>query len=284
MKQLFFPVFLILSIFTNAQDLNYYLPTVNGELVEHEYYVLDYSEEHEQASWVAYFSGVHGSVKRKDAFKGDESVSTISATLNDYADSGYDRGHLAPAADMNVSALSMKESFFMSNMSPQLPGFNRGVWKRLEALVRAWGQGANSEFDVIVTGPLLSSTCGVIGDGVTIPCAYFKIYADPSSGKAVGFILQNESSSAQLSTFAVSINEIELRTGIDFFPSLEDIEEEELESQLDITVWDWKAKPTTTSASSHSSDLVAEQCKGITGSGKRCSRSAGASGFCWQHN
>lgn len=266
-----------------GQDLSFYYPSIGGELVKHAYYALDYNEDHEHANWVLYFSGVHGVVERKDAFKGDAAVTTGSATLNDYVDSGYDRGHLAPAADMNVSKISMKESFFMSNMSPQLPGFNRGVWKRLESLVRAWGQAIDSDSDVIITGPLLNESCGTIGNNVTVPCSYYKIYADLNTGKAIGFILKNESSLEDLSSFAVSIDQIEIMSGIDFFPALENAEEEKMESHISIADWDWKAKPIVTTSESSDDQLLVLQCKGVIGSGKQCSRKAGESGYCWQH-
>jgi len=76
-------------------------------------------------------------VKRSNAFP-DYNVPEGSATNVDYQGSGYDRGHLAPAGDMSWSSQTMEESFFYSNMSPQVPGFNRGIWERLEDQVREW--------------------------------------------------------------------------------------------------------------------------------------------------
>ena len=98
------------------------------------------AEEHEQPAWVIYRltkqQALTKAAKRDDNFKEDPSVPTGSATLADYRRSGYDRGHLAPAADMAYSRQTMEDSFFMSNMSPQRPAFNRGIWKDLEAQVR----------------------------------------------------------------------------------------------------------------------------------------------------
>jgi endonuclease G len=91
--------------------------------------------------------------KRKDNFRSDPKVKTGSAALSDYKGSGYDRGHLAPAADFKWSATAMSESFYMSNMSPQVPGFNRGIWKNIESTVRNWAV-ENDEI-YIVTGPVL---------------------------------------------------------------------------------------------------------------------------------
>jgi len=107
----------------------------NDLIVKHYAYTLNYNEEHGQAEWVAYIltkDRVYGTVKRTDNFRSDPKVKTGSATLADYKGSGYDRGHLAPAADMKWSATAMSESFYMSNMSPQRPDFNREFGKEKE--------------------------------------------------------------------------------------------------------------------------------------------------------
>ena len=151
-----------------------YLPKSSGEIVKHKYYTLSYNEVYEQANWVHYklypaFLG--GSTPRTDSFKPDPLVSTKSAQLSDYKGSGYDRGHLAPAADMKYNSVAMSESFYMSNMSPQNPSFNRGIWKRLESLVRGWGE--KFEIYVSTAGVLGSNNLGAIGKNrVTIPSEY----------------------------------------------------------------------------------------------------------------
>ena len=101
-----------------------------NQVVKHTAFWLSYSEPHEQAEWVYYIltpERVSGTEKRKNNFRADPAVLTGSATLADYKGSGYDRGHLCPAADNTHTKEAMSESFFMSNMSPQEPGFNRGV-------------------------------------------------------------------------------------------------------------------------------------------------------------
>ena len=128
------------------------------QVIEHEYYVLSYSEKHEQAYWVSYLldsSRLNGGIDRTNDFRIDPFIKTGSATLSDYKGSGYDRGHLVPAADMNFALDAMSETFYMSNMSPQVPSFNRGIWKKLESLVREW---ANYEGVLyIVTGPIFTT-------------------------------------------------------------------------------------------------------------------------------
>ncbi|MFT7234223.1 MAG: endonuclease G [Cyclobacteriaceae bacterium] len=275
----------IATFTTTSQQLPFYYPKMQGELIEHECYALDYSEEHEQASWVIYFADHYGSASRSDNFREDPLIKSGSAQIKDYKGTGYDRGHLAPAADMNETSTSMSESFFMSNMSPQLPGFNRGIWKSLETLVRAWGISAQSGQDMIITGPILLEKCETIGANVTVPCAYYKIYVDMQTNCAIGFIIRNESSSAPLSTFTVSIDDIENATGLDFFWQLEDTIEDDLESQLDLSNWKWDAKALKLSKdeSEDETPTEASRCLGITKSGTQCKRNAGVSGFCWQH-
>ena len=159
-----------------------YEPKAQGELIRHTYYSLDYSEEHEQPYWVYYrltYDLVSGKAARKDDFRVDKKVSTGSATLEDYKNSGYDRGHLCPAADMKLSDLSMSETFFMSNMSPQVPSFNRGKWAVLEDKIRSFVSDISDTL-YIVTGPVF-----IISDGI-ISCSFLTTTGF-SSGINIGF-------------------------------------------------------------------------------------------------
>jgi len=149
------------------------VPGPADTIVEREGYALGYIEKHEQPAWVIYrmtkAEAITKAAKRGNDFREDPAIPTGSATLADYRRSGYDRGHLAPAADMAFSERTMSESFYMSNMSPQKPAFNRGIWKDLEEQVR---QFAISEHDIyVVTGPILPETKTVtIGaNRVTVP-------------------------------------------------------------------------------------------------------------------
>jgi endonuclease G len=116
-------------------DYNW-LPTSKGNIVEHTFYSLSYIEKYEQAEWVAYNISDEQlkkpNVKRTDWFETDPKVITGSAKHSDYKGSGYTRGHLVPAGDMAFEELAMKETFFMSNMSPQIRSFNNGIWRELE--------------------------------------------------------------------------------------------------------------------------------------------------------
>jgi endonuclease G, mitochondrial len=217
-----------------------YLPKSYGEIIKHRHYSLSYNETHEQANWVHYKLNpafLSGSTPRKDSFKSDPLVSTKSATKSDYKGSGYDRGHLAPAADMKYNSLAMLESFYMSNMSPQDPSFNRGIWRRLEETIREWGK--NSEIFISTAGVLNIENLGSIGGNkVTIPSKYYKVIYSPKNNSMIGFLLSNKGSSSELKSFVVSVDSIESITGIDFFHELPDEIENELESKVNLGDWE----------------------------------------------
>ncbi len=211
------------------------------EIVVHTGYALCYDEEYEVARWVGYeFTSdeAEGTVPRKNIFRADPKVSTGSAGPNDYRGSGYDRGHLAPAADFKRSDSAMAGTFYMSNMTPQKPGFNRGIWKRLESQVRNWA--LQEGVITVITGPILEDTMQAIGPSkVAVPPMFYKVILDRSGPdiKAIGFVLPNESSKKQLSEFAVSVDDVEAAAGIDFFPFLPDNFENELEKQCEPEKW-----------------------------------------------
>ena len=237
-KDKFFLLFLLFSFKLLGQE---YLPKSEGEIIKHKYYTLSYNEDHEQANWVHYKldpNFLTGTTPRINSFRPDPYVSTKSSELSDYKGSGYDRGHLAPAADMKYNSVAMSESFYMSNISPQNPSFNRGIWKRLESLVRGWGE----KFDIFVStaGVLSSYNLGAIGGNrVTIPSKYYKVIYAPDKNIMIGFLLTNTKQSGDLSSYAVSIDKIESLTGIDFFSELPDNIEEELESKVVLKNWDF---------------------------------------------
>ena len=195
-------------------------PLLGEQIIKHTGFTLSYNEKYEQASWVAYeltADELIKRVKRSDNFKKDSKVSTGSALPSDYAKSGFDRGHLAPAADLSWSEVTMKESFYMSNMSPQKPGFNRGIWKKLEGYVRQWASDNGAIY--VVTGGVLDNIDQFIGTSNVGFQNIYKVildYTGPEK-KGIGFILPNQSSSKKLQLSAVSIDEVEALTGINFF-------------------------------------------------------------------
>lgn len=243
MKRILLLFIVLLSISCKSDeikppDITGFEPKSVGEIVKHTYYTLSYSEDNEQAFWVYYeltSELINGNQSRTDDFRADPMVSTGSASLNDYKGSGYDRGHLCPAADMALNKTSMSESFYLSNMSPQVPGFNRGIWSTLESQVREWALGYQKLY--VVTGPIFKDNKGSIGeDNVTVPGYYYKVLFD-GKDKMIALILTNESSSKSLDQFVVTVDDIEQKTGIDFFPGLDDKLENKLESSVNTTGW-----------------------------------------------
>lgn len=265
------------------------IPAVESEelIVTHAAFTLSYNESHEQANWVAYELTKEETNKRfdrTDKFMSDPNVKTGSASHADYKGSGYDRGHLAPASDMAWSATAMAESFYYSNMSPQAPSFNRGIWKKLEELVRTWA--VEDEAVYVVTGPVLSSGLSAIGPNrVSVPLYFYKAildYRDPEV-KAIGFILPNNGSQQSLQQFAVTIDSVEKFTGLDFFPRLPDEQERTLERTLCLECWSWKGGQAGEKEQTEKA-AVSAQCKGVTKAGLQCrNRTLNINGYCHHH-
>ncbi len=221
-------------------------PIEGEQIISHTGYTLSYSEEHELPSYVAYEltrPEVLGSGEREDSFREDKAVRTGSAELSDYRSSGYDRGHMAPAADFKWSEEAMSDTFFLSNMAPQDPSFNRGIWADLEAVVRTMAYDNGSVY--VVTGPVLTDgPYKTIGKNeVSVPKRFYKVvldYTEPEI-KAIGFVLPNEGSDRSLQSYAVSVDEVERITGLDFYPRLPDDEEERIEEECDPSLWSFNA-------------------------------------------
>ena len=225
-------------------NLTYGVPGAADTIIEREGYALGYIEKHEQAAWVVYrltrSEVLAKAVKRTNRFAEDPEIPTGSATAADYRRSGYDRGHLAPAADMAFSVQTMKDSFYYSNMSPQRPQFNRGIWKDLEEQIR---QFAIEEGEIyVVTGPVLSDEKNItIGPNkVTVPSHFYKVVFDLTPPqKMIGFILPNQGNKADLRTFAVTVDKVEELTGLDFFSTIPQPHQEQLERTITVENWHW---------------------------------------------
>jgi endonuclease G len=225
---------------STSRSVENYAPKASlGYKIQHSYYTLSYSSTHRQAEYSYYYlspESIRGGQARTDDFRVDPKVKSNPVKSTDYQGSGYDRGHLCPAADMALNLTAMSETFYMSNMSPMAPSFNRGIWSRLEDWVREEALGNDGMY--VVTGPVLSSSCGSLKESITVPCAYYIIVLTGGSNpKMLGFALSNAGASGSLQAFAVSVDEIEKRTGLDFFPQLENTLEQSLESKVSLSGW-----------------------------------------------
>ena len=219
------------------------IPGKCDTLIDRPGYALGYIEYHEQAAFVIYKltarEALTKEAQRTNRFRRDPEIPTGSATTADYRRSGYDRGHLAPAADMAFSVQTMADSFFMSNMSPQKPAFNRGIWKRLEEQVRQIAIREKAIY--VVTGPILpkKKTVTIGANQVTVPTHYYKVIFDLTPPrKMIGFILPNEGSDRPLEDFAVTVDVVEKATGLDFFSALPKAVQERLESTISVSAWE----------------------------------------------
>lgn len=214
----------------------------SGQLVEHKGYTLCYNNSTRNAHWVGYEltdEEAQGVVERGEKFCCDPLVRGAQATDDDYRGSGWDRGHLAPAADMKWSKEAMDESFYLSNVSPQNKNLNRGVWKKLEELCRDKAELYGRV--VIVTGPIFySDRPKTIGKKrVAVPDAFFKVLLSDYNGtyRTIGFLMENKAGKKGLKEYARSVDEIEEITGIDFFSALPDDTEERVEKAYSTAFW-----------------------------------------------
>ncbi len=217
------------------------------EIIKRANYILSYNEEHEVANWVSYeldHKKLQNCVKRTNSFRADPMVSTGSAVAEDYKGSGFDRGHLVPAGDMKFNAEAMRDTFYFSNMTPQPPKFNQVHWGQLENLIRSWGLRYNKIW--IVTGPILKSNLPVIGskNEVSVPETYFKVILrkTTTSYEGFAFLMGTDIPYADLREYAVTINEVEELTGVDFFQFLDNKVEEKIEGKSDLALWDFNEK------------------------------------------
>lgn len=227
-----------------SDNLDYGVPCDCDILIDREGYSLGYDNVIRQARWVMYRltreEVLSNEVKRTNIFNQDPLIVEWYSTSLDYLCSGYDRGHLAPAADMAWSKKAMEESFYMSNISPQKPEFNRGIWCDLETWVR---EVAKRETNIIVvTGPVVlpEDMTNTIGrNKVIVPTAFYKvIYDETPPEKMIGFVMANEGSRVSIKNYVFSVDDIEEITGLDFFNALEDEKEDILEKGCDFSTWE----------------------------------------------
>lgn len=190
--------------------------------------------------WELLSSETSGASSRaKEKFWQDESVAGCPDP-SDYTRSGYDRGHLYPAADAKWSPESMQECFTMANMTPQAPELNRGAWKTLEEKERLWA-GRDGRL-IIVAGPVYADddTKRIGSTGVRVPSSYFKVLLAPDvdEPRAIGFIYPNAHCPGNMQNYAVSVDEVEDATGLDLFPALPDALEDRIEAAYSFKTWD----------------------------------------------
>lgn len=213
------------------------------QCITHTGYRVSYNSDWHLPNWVAYqltAEEVAGEEERSNKFLPDPQVDGDPVLTSDYTHSGYDRGHMAPAADMKWSEQAMRESFYMTNICPQNHSNNAGDWKDLEVFVRDLATAYGNIY--ICCGPVVSDTSRTIGSvrRIVVPEAFYKVLLRQKADgawTAIGFVMPNAAGNRPLMTYMLPVDSVENRVGIDFFPLLPDSIENAIES--DYTVSDW---------------------------------------------
>lgn len=227
----------------SSKDLE--IPTLltprQQQIIRHTGYTVSYNKDTKLPNWVSYEltrAETKGKEKRSNRFIADPLVKGAIATNADYTRSGYDKGHMAPAADMKWSPVAMNESFYFSNMCPQHPQLNRRGWKKLEDKIRDWAV-ADSAI-IIICGPVIKKQPKTIGKNkVVVPQQFFKVILSPfvKPMRAIGFLFDNEQSVDPLSAYVVTVDSIERLTNMDFFSLLPDELENKIEAEANYFQW-----------------------------------------------
>ncbi len=211
---------------------------------DYEGFRLAFNPDNKTPDWVAWEllgSETDGGAARSNRFWQDTDLKGCPTT-GDYARSGYDRGHMCPAADQKWSMKAMEDCFVMANMCPQDHSLNSGAWNTLENRERVWAQ--RDSAIVIVAGPIYEkSDSKRIGQaGVRVPGAFFKVIIAPyvDQPRGIAFVYPNMSSPGSMQNYVTSIDDVEKLTGLDFFYALPDDIEDKVESVASFKEWDRK--------------------------------------------
>ena len=267
MRDLFSASFLFIHVIICAQNplkaqdqniLQLFMPTTSSdcnEIIDYNFYSVSFCENFGLSEWAIYILNINqldNRIPRTNDFRPDPNLHKrgVGATMADYKGSGFDRGHLVPAADMKYGAEAMSESFYLTNIVPQYPAFNRGDNNRHENIFRDWAWQSNERSIIVIVGWNTNDnfTDFLHGGNIPVPKNSYRIYIDyvnfraiafyvpsvpldrvPSGIKATGrnFITDRN----ELITYTISIDSLETITGLDFFHKLSD--EEEMLLELD---------------------------------------------------
>ena len=180
-------------------------------------YAVEYDLSAKIPVWVGYVltpQEAIGCFARTNAFAPDYSIPAESrAVLKDYRRSGYDTGHMANDSDMRWSKQAEEESFLLTNMTPQLPGFNRGIWKKLEDSTRGWALSRQHPL-LVYAGAIYGPDDAVIGNGVKVPRAFFKVLVDIVTGESQAFLFKHAATTDSLDSFLSTPEQVQAASGV----------------------------------------------------------------------
>lgn len=224
----FIGISLLLLVAFISSKLQLNTPQSDSEIIQRADFEFAYCEKYELPYFVKY------TINKEDIFglgdrdyskwKSDPLVDTKTASNSDYVRSGYDRGHLKPAAVSKTTQYHMNQSFLFSNCSPQLPAFNRGGWRIIESIVRhIVGDGIQDSL-IVYTGPILTGITDYIGNTnkIGVPKYHFKTVLYGDSSKAYAYLCPNEKLVKPYDNYIISIDSIESLIGIDLYQGLDE--------------------------------------------------------------
>ncbi len=205
-------------------------------------FIINYNTQRLIPNWVAYeltAEEVAGEVPRAKGFSMDPDYKGRQAMREDYSYSGWDKGHMAPAADMKWSQSAMNESFYLTNICPQNHELNGKDWHTLEKYVRDWAVKYGSVW--VVCGPYVyANSYGTIGErNVVVPDGFFKavLRRDGNDYKSIAFVFENNGNRQPVKDAVVSVNDVEALVGYDLFTNLNNKIEESVEARADWNEW-----------------------------------------------
>lgn len=230
----------------DARLLHVKLPAgIDNEVVKYHAITIHYNSRHRIPNCVAYeltatqvaMADAPDAEQRSDYnFERDKAVKGCPDWW-EYKNTGYDRGHMAPAMDMRWSSRAMTECFLMTNMCPQVHALNDGEWRHMEEAIHRWARKAQRL--VIFTGPVLSAGMKTTGSkhNIAVPERFYKVVYAPEQERAIAFLFDNKEATRSWTRYATTVDEVERLTGIDFLAALPDDVEARVESHQNINDW-----------------------------------------------
>ena len=199
------------------------------EILKHPGFTACYNSATQQPDWVSWEITPEtvvydGNVSRCDEFLPDPLASRPTATTFSYSRTGYDRGHMAPAADFRYDQTAQDETFFLSNICLQEHNLNEKTWFELEKRCRFWCKNFYKTPLLLAAGPFFDEDPARVGrDALPVPSGFWKVVCkfDRGNWEAVGFVFPNEALDDDFRNYAVSVDEVERLTGLDFYPTLD---------------------------------------------------------------
>lgn len=215
--------------------------TVPDQRKDYEGFSVSFNEDNHTPNWVAWELLATEAVGAEERYKNFWQDSEIAGcpTANDYKNSGYDRGHMCPAADQKWSHTAMVDCFSLANIVPQNNSLNTGAWQTLESKERLWAK--RDSAILIVAGPIYNDSDRerIGANGVRVPGAFFKVFAAPWTEKprGIAFVYPNMTSPGNMENYVMTIRDVEKLTGFDFFHEMPDDIEDKIETVASFRDW-----------------------------------------------